>query len=93
MASIRTARVLAAVASVPLAAALFTGVATADNGAFADDGSISGATSQTNGGDNYGVSVSSSNQQNNTGIGNSNQGASAIGDGNVQTQIAFSPLW
>ena len=32
MASIRTARVLAAVAALPLAAALFTGVAAADNG-------------------------------------------------------------
>ncbi|MGW7189262.1 hypothetical protein [Streptomyces sp. NPDC054838] len=39
MASIRTARVIAAVATLPLAAALFGGVAAADNGAFANDGS------------------------------------------------------
>ncbi|MCW7941934.1 hypothetical protein AAW14_07780 [Streptomyces hygroscopicus] len=43
MASIRTARVLAAVAALPLAAALFTGVASADDGAFADDGSNAAA--------------------------------------------------
>ncbi|MER6128287.1 hypothetical protein ABT173_38100 [Streptomyces sp. NPDC001795] len=45
MASIRTARVLAAVAALPLAAALFTGVASADNGGFADDGSNAAAAS------------------------------------------------
>lgn len=39
MACIRTARGFAAVAALPLAAALFSGVAQADNGAFADDGS------------------------------------------------------
>ena len=39
MASIRTARVLAVVAALPLAATLFSGVAVADNGAVADDGS------------------------------------------------------
>ncbi|GAA2227313.1 hypothetical protein [Streptomyces nogalater] len=39
MASIRTARVLAALSALPLAAALFTGVAAADNGALAGDGS------------------------------------------------------
>ncbi len=36
MTSIRTARLLAAVAALPLAAALFTGTAAADNGSFAD---------------------------------------------------------
>ena len=40
MASIRTARVIAAVSALPLAAALFTGVAAADNGALADDLSL-----------------------------------------------------
>lgn len=38
MASIRTARALAAVAALPLAAALFSGVAAADGGAPAKDG-------------------------------------------------------
>ncbi|MET9292223.1 hypothetical protein [Streptomyces sp. NPDC003077] len=37
MASIRTARVAAALAALPLAAACFTGVAQADNGGYADD--------------------------------------------------------
>ncbi|MFF0779123.1 hypothetical protein [Streptomyces sp. NPDC003720] len=45
MARIRTARVLAAVSALPLAAALFTGVAGADDGALAGDGSIAGVTS------------------------------------------------
>ncbi|MFU0439633.1 hypothetical protein ACLZH7_14480 [Streptomyces sp. BG2AG] len=39
MASIRTARVLAAVAALPLTVALCGGVALADNGSFANDGS------------------------------------------------------
>ncbi|WP_405454782.1 hypothetical protein OG399_19425 [Streptomyces achromogenes] len=43
MASIRTARVLAAVSALPLAAVLFSGVAAADNGALAADGSNAGA--------------------------------------------------
>lgn len=42
MASIRTARVLAAVAALPLTAALFSGVAAADNGSIADTGSNAG---------------------------------------------------
>ncbi|MCQ4084504.1 hypothetical protein NGB36_29010 [Streptomyces sp. RB6PN25] len=36
MARIRTARALAAIAALPLAAALFTGTASADNGSFAN---------------------------------------------------------
>ncbi|MBB6415861.1 hypothetical protein HDC93_001424 [Streptomyces sp. AK010] len=42
--SIPTARVIAAVCALPLAVALFTGVATADNGAFADNGPIASVT-------------------------------------------------
>ncbi|MFF3537113.1 hypothetical protein ACFYXP_24655 [Streptomyces sp. NPDC002466] len=42
MASIRTARVLAAVAALPLAAVLLGGVARADSGSFANDGSNAG---------------------------------------------------
>ncbi|NGN66553.1 hypothetical protein G5C51_21955 [Streptomyces sp. A7024] len=90
MASIRTARIIAAVASVPLAAALLSGVAQADNGAFANNHSISGATSQEAGGGNYGIGNNSSNtQQSNVGVGNSNTSTTVTGDGNV----VFSPLW
>ena len=45
MASIRTARVIAAVSALPLAAALLGGIAAADNGAFAGDGSNAGVAS------------------------------------------------
>ncbi|GGW52423.1 hypothetical protein GCM10010503_31830 [Streptomyces lucensis JCM 4490] len=47
MASIRTARVLAAVAALPLAAALFSGVAAADN-ATLQDAVGSGASNRSN---------------------------------------------
>ncbi|GAA2064057.1 hypothetical protein GCM10009801_08410 [Streptomyces albiaxialis] len=47
MASIRTARVIAAAASVPLAFAVLGGVAHADNGSFADDGSASNSQSSS----------------------------------------------
>ncbi|MFF8832152.1 hypothetical protein [Streptomyces sp. NPDC015131] len=45
MASIRTARVIAAVAALPLAAGLFAGVAHADTGGLANDGSNASAAS------------------------------------------------
>ncbi|MEU1126860.1 hypothetical protein ABZ371_25595 [Streptomyces sp. NPDC005899] len=50
MASTRTARALAAVAALPLAAALFGGVAVADNGSFANDGSNAGVATIGSGG-------------------------------------------
>ncbi|MFD8852438.1 hypothetical protein ACFV1Q_27970, partial [Streptomyces sp. NPDC059604] len=50
MASIRTARVLAAVAALPLAAVLLGGVATADSGSFANDGSNAGVATVVGGG-------------------------------------------
>ncbi|CAM5413505.1 hypothetical protein STANM309S_04383 [Streptomyces tanashiensis] len=58
MASIRTARILAAAAALPLAAALFAGVAQADNGGFADDGSNTSVATIIGsgvGGDNFGL--------------------------------------
>ena len=107
MASIRTARVIAAVSALPLAAALFTGVATADNGVLADDGSIATATSSDAGalgsgvgGDNFGNSATS--QQQATGSGATNQSNSAqvsgsaftaVNQGNDNVAISFSPLW
>ncbi|POX51127.1 hypothetical protein C3489_20550 [Streptomyces sp. Ru71] len=107
MASIRTARVLAAVSALPLAAALFAGVATADNGAIADDGSSAAVTSAIQGivgsgvgGDNNGNS--STTQQQATGSGASNQSNTAqvngsaftaINQGNENVAVSFSPLW
>ncbi|MET9834621.1 hypothetical protein ABZ078_36245 [Streptomyces sp. NPDC006385] len=107
MASIRTARVIAAVSALPLAAALFAGVAAADNGAFADDGSSAAVTNAAQGligsgvgGDNYGNS--STTQQQATGSGASNQSNSAqvngsaftaINQGNDNAAVNFTPLW
>jgi len=101
MASIRTARVLAAVAALPLAAALFTGVATADNGAFADDGSNAGVASIVGSGvghDNNGNS--STTQQQAVGSGASNQSNTAQVNDSAFTAIDqknavvnFTNLW
>ncbi|MFJ5535404.1 hypothetical protein [Streptomyces sp. NPDC093261] len=103
MASIRTARVLAAVAALPLAAALFTGVASADNGAFAGDGSNAAAASITGSGvgrDNNGNS--STTQQQAVGAGASNQSNTAqvnhsaftsINQRSQTVLIHFTRLW
>ncbi|MFC4501168.1 MULTISPECIES: hypothetical protein [Streptomyces] len=103
MASIRTARVIAAVAALPLAAALFGGVAVADNGGFASDGSNAGVASIVGsgvGGNNNGNS--STTQQNAVGSGASNQSNTAQVDGSAFTAVnqgnntvglAFGPLW
>ncbi|MFF7101124.1 hypothetical protein ACFY9X_13220 [Streptomyces nigra] len=107
MASIRTARVVAAVSALPLAAALFAGVASADNGAFADDGSsaavstaIQGLLGSGVGGDNFGTS--STTQQQATGAGAENESntaqvngsaASALNQGDGNTAVTFTPLW
>ncbi|MFF4256449.1 hypothetical protein ACFY1L_35145 [Streptomyces sp. NPDC001663] len=103
MASIRTARVIAAVSALPLAAALFTGVATADNGAFAGDGSNAGVASIVGSGvghDNNGNS--STTQQSAVGSGASNQSNTAqvngsaftsINQGNKNVAVNFTELW
>ncbi|QNP71691.1 hypothetical protein IAG44_21175 [Streptomyces roseirectus] len=103
MASIRTARIVAAVSALPLAAALFSGVAAADNGGFADDGSNAGVASIIGSGvagDNNGNS--STTQQNAVGSGASNQSNTAqvngsaftaINQGNHNVQVTFAPLW
>ncbi|MFG2554435.1 hypothetical protein [Streptomyces sp. NPDC048581] len=109
MASIRTARVIAAFSALPLAAALFTGVAAADNGAIADNGSSASVTETEAaqgligsgvGGDNYGTS--STTQQQATGAGASNQSNTAqvngsaftaVNQGNDNTSVNFTPLW
>ncbi|CAM5380032.1 MULTISPECIES: hypothetical protein [unclassified Streptomyces] len=107
MASIRTARVVAALAALPLAAALLGGIATADNGALADDGSSATAASANAGilgsgvgGSNNGNS--STTQQQAVGSGASNQSNTAqvdgsaftaINQGNENVAVSFTPLW
>ncbi|MYX28564.1 hypothetical protein GTY75_18260 [Streptomyces sp. SID8381] len=103
MASIRTVRLLAAVTALPLAGALFTGVAAADNGAFAGNGSNAGAASVAGSGvgrDNAGNSSTA--QQQAVGTGASNQSNSAQVDGSAFTGVQqgnrnlavhFTPLW
>ncbi|MEV2192093.1 hypothetical protein AB0I02_14020 [Streptomyces phaeochromogenes] len=103
MASIRTARLLAAAAALPLAAALFAGVAAADNGAFADNGSnaaVANVVGSGVGGDNYGTS--STTQQQAVGSGASNQSNTAqvngsaftaIDQSNENTAVNFTELW
>ncbi|MFJ9595195.1 hypothetical protein ACIRS3_20805 [Streptomyces virginiae] len=103
MASIRTARVIAAVAALPLAVALCGGVAVADNGSFANDGSnasAAGVIGSGVGGDNNGNSSTS--QQVATGSGASNQNNSAQVNGSAFTALQqsnsnlavnFHPWW
>ncbi|MFI7408176.1 hypothetical protein ACIBU0_05845 [Streptomyces sp. NPDC049627] len=107
MASIRTARVIAAVSALPLAAALLAGVAAADNGAIADDGSSAAVTNTVQGilgsgvgGDNYGTA--STTQQQATGSGASNQSNTAqvngsaftaLNQGDDNAAVNFTPLW
>lgn len=103
MASIRTARVLAAVSALPLAAALFTGVAAADNGGFAADGSNAGVASIVGSGVGHNNSGNSSTtQQNAVGHGASNQSNTAqvnrsaftaVNQGNENVLIHFTKLW
>ncbi|MFF5534404.1 hypothetical protein ACFY71_18295 [Streptomyces cinerochromogenes] len=88
MARIRTARILAAVSALPLAAALFAGVAAADNGAIADDGSNAGVAAVLGsgvGGGNTGNS--STTNQNAVGSGASNQSNTAQVDGSAFTAV------
>ncbi|MEU2248230.1 hypothetical protein [Streptomyces sp. NPDC019224] len=88
MASIRTARVLAVVAALPLAAVLLGGVAQADNGSFASNGSNAGVATISGsgvGGNNAGNSSTS--QQQATGAGASNQSNSAQANGSGFTDI------
>ncbi|MXM65725.1 hypothetical protein GR925_20280 [Streptomyces sp. HUCO-GS316] len=102
MASIRTARVIAAVSALPLAAALFGGVAAADNGiALADDGSNAGvATLSGVIFDNYGNSATTQQQANGSGASNQSNTAqvkgspfTVINQGNQNTAVTFAPLW
>ncbi|ARF56490.1 hypothetical protein [Streptomyces gilvosporeus] len=84
MASTRTARVIAVAAALPFAVALFSGVAQADNGSLAHNGSnAAAATQQGTGvhGDNHGNSTTGQQVANGTGASNQNNTASVNGSG------------
>ena len=84
MASIRTARIIAAAAALPLAAALFAGVAQADNGGFADDGSNASVATISGsgvGGNNNGNSSTTQQQAIGSGASNQNNTAQVNGSG------------
>ncbi|WP_394432533.1 hypothetical protein [Streptomyces sp. SGAir0957] len=103
MASTRTVRVLAAVTALPLAAVLFSGVATADNGSFADDGSNAGVATVTGSGvghNNNGNSSTTQQQAVGNGASNQNNSAQVNGSGftaieqtNAHYVVNFSHLW
>ncbi|MFJ2645936.1 hypothetical protein ACIO1C_04275 [Streptomyces sp. NPDC087420] len=103
MASFRTVRVIAAVAALPLAAALFTGVAEADNGGFANDGSnaiVSTIAGSGVGGNNYGNSTTTQQVANGPGASNQNNTASVVGSAftaidqsNENISVSFTNLW
>lgn len=100
MARTRTARVLAAAASLPLAVAFFGGVAHADTGigAFANDDSHSALTGQLGGVGGPNLGNSAQTQQVNNGLGdNESNTANVQGLGNYvdqsDTVIDFTNLW
>ncbi|MGW7050127.1 hypothetical protein [Streptomyces sp. NPDC054887] len=103
MASIRTARVIAAVAALPFAAALLSGVAVADNGSFANNGSNAAvATISGSGVAGHNGGNSTTTQQVATGSGASNQnntasvngsGFTAIDQDNETIAVNFAQLW
>ncbi|MCK7623268.1 hypothetical protein MUU72_09185 [Streptomyces sp. RS10V-4] len=101
MASTRTARVLALALALPFAAALCTGVAQADNGGFASNGSSSAATSQVGTGvghANHGNSTTGQQVANGPGASNQNSTASVNGHGFTvidqdNANVDFHRLW
>ncbi|MFF1919008.1 hypothetical protein ACFVW8_00260 [Streptomyces sp. NPDC058221] len=103
MASIRTARALAAVAALPLAVVLLGGVAQADNGSFANDGSNAGVAAISGsgvGGDNLGNSSTSQQQAVGTGASNTSTSAqvsgsafTAIDQSSHDVAVNFTNLW
>jgi hypothetical protein len=103
MASSRTVRVLAAVAALPLAAALFSGVAQADNGGFADDGSNATVATISGSGvghSNWGNSTTTQQVASGAGASNQNNTANVIGSAftaidqsNQNTVVNLTNLW
>ncbi|GAA1359030.1 hypothetical protein [Streptomyces beijiangensis] len=101
MASIRTARVIAAAAALPLAFGLFAGVASADNGSFADNGSNAAVATISGSGvghDNNGNSTTTQQVATGSGASNQNNTASVNGWGftaidQSNTTVNFNQLW
>ncbi|MEU7054460.1 hypothetical protein [Streptomyces sp. NPDC046197] len=102
MASIRTVRAIAAVSALPLATVLFGGVAAADNGAIADNGSNAGAASVVGSGVGHDNSGNSSTTQQQAVGGASNQSntaqvngsaPTALQQGNRNVAVHFAHLW
>ncbi|MFJ6748071.1 MULTISPECIES: hypothetical protein [unclassified Streptomyces] len=101
MARTRIARVIAVAAALPFAAALCVGVAQADNGGFASNGSSAASTSQSGtgvGGSNHGNSTTTQQVANGPGASNKNNTASVNGSGFThidqdETTVNFTHLW
>ncbi|MBT2384443.1 hypothetical protein [Streptomyces sp. ISL-11] len=104
MASTRTARVLAAVAALPMAALLFSGVASADDGngnQVANRGSnaaAAGIIGSGVAGPNEGASTTGQQQAVGTGASNQNNTASVVGSEDTEIQqenvaVSFTELW
>ncbi|ANZ17360.1 hypothetical protein O1L44_15235 [Streptomyces noursei] len=100
MASTRTARVMAVALALPFAAALCAGVAQADNGGFANNGSSAASTSQVGGvgGINNGNSTTGQQVANGPGASNRNNTASVNGSGvtvidQSNPDVDFDQIW
>jgi hypothetical protein len=102
MASTRTAaRVLAAMAALPLAFTFFVGTAAADNGALANKGSSATVVSNSGGnvrGGNFGNSTTTQQVANGAGASNQANTASVRGSGFTQIKqttvnVYFTRLW
>ncbi|MEV3989596.1 hypothetical protein AB0J57_11900 [Streptomyces sp. NPDC049837] len=100
MASIRTARVIAAVAALPLAVGLFAGVAHADTGGLASGGSNASAASISGsgvGGQNAGNSTTGQQVANGGGSNQSNttsaNGPGFTAVGQSTPTVTFTNLW
>ncbi|UQI48838.1 hypothetical protein M1P56_33260 [Streptomyces sp. HU2014] len=102
MASTRTARVLAAVAALPMAVVLFSGVASADDGnQLANRGSNAAAAAIVGsgvGGTNHGNSTTGQQQATGTGASNQNNTASVVGGDDTaihqeNVSVTFTNWW
>lgn len=101
MARIRTARVVAVAAAVPLALGVMGSVAHADNGSFAGYGSNASVVSSIGsgvGGDNNGNSTTTQQAATGSGASNQNNTASVVGTGFTaigqnNTAVNFTHLW
>ncbi|QXE35954.1 hypothetical protein KQY30_18490 [Streptomyces sp. GMY02] len=100
MASFRTARAFAALAALPLAAALFTGVAQADDDAFSDWNASVATLVGGVGGHNFGNSTTTQQVATGAGASNQNNTANVIGAGlttidqsNENIAVNFGHRW